>query len=99
LIGNSNKPIVIDGPVVVPGDVVIRGVITGRGTIYAGRNIHFVGDVTWQDRPRWWDVERDVSTGQLRQQNKTSGPESNLGTVCNDGTYVVPGGAVPPGCP
>ena len=100
LVGTAARPIVIDGPVVIPGDVIIRGVIQGRGTIYAGRNVHVVGSVTYATGtgPSWPAIERDTQTGQLRQLNITSGPGSNLGIVCGDGTYVAPGGTPPVGC-
>jgi hypothetical protein len=86
LVGTSSKPIVIDGPVVIPGDVIIKGVVTGRGTIYAGRNVHVVGDVTYKQSPSWDSLERNSDTGEIRR--KGGGP--NLGSVCNDGTYVAP---------
>ena len=89
----------IDGPVVVPGDVLVRGVVGGRGTIYAERNIHFVGSVTYQKAPLYVGLERDTTTGRLRQLNTINGPASNLGAVCSNGTYVAPGAPIPPGCP
>jgi hypothetical protein len=98
VVGTAGRPIVIDGPVVVPGDVIIRGVMSGRGTIYAGRNIHVVGSTTYLNGPTWPSVERNVLTGQLRETGVGSGDKANLGTVCNNGTYVPPGGAIPGGC-
>jgi hypothetical protein len=99
LIGTSAKPIVIDGPVVIPGDVIIRGVIQGRGTVYAGRNVHVVGSLTYKAPPKWQLMERDLGTGQIRQEGKTGTDEgANLGTVCSNGTYVAPGGTIPGGC-
>jgi len=53
LIGTAEYPITIDGPVYFPGDVVIRGVVRGQGTIYAGRNIHIVGDIVYENPPSW----------------------------------------------
>jgi hypothetical protein len=53
LLPDSNGRIRIDGPIVVTGDVIIRGQIEGQGTIYAGRNIHIVGDLTYQQPPRF----------------------------------------------
>ncbi|MHC4860920.1 MAG: hypothetical protein ACYTDY_12615, partial [Planctomycetota bacterium] len=47
LVGTEENPFVINGPVVVENDVVIRGVVKGRGTIYAGRNVHIVGNLTY----------------------------------------------------
>lgn len=95
LIGTETHPIEIHGPVVVPGDVVIAGVITGQGTIYSGRNVHIVGNVTYQDPPRWATVERDSVTGKLRESNVTDGPGADLGTVCSgtglEGRYFPPG--------
>ena len=79
LIGDAARPIVIDGPVVVPGDVLVRGVVGGRGTIYAERNIHFVGSVTYQKAPLYVGLERDTTTGRLRQLNTIHGPASTWG--------------------
>ncbi len=84
-------PLVIDGPVVVPGDVIIKGKVSGRGTIYSGRNVHVVGNVTYQDPPSLPALERDASDGTIRQVGGT-GLLSNLGRVCDDGRYLAPGG-------
>ncbi len=53
VLDGTEKPIRIDGPVVVQGDVIIKGRISGQGSIYAGRNIHIVGDITYDDPPSW----------------------------------------------
>ncbi len=95
LVGTQAQPIVINGPVVIPGDVIIKGVITGLGTLYAGRNIHIVGDVTYQKAPVWPVLERDTATGQVRERN-SSGAKANLGYVCNNGSYQAPTAG---GCP
>ncbi len=92
LIGTDSNPIEIDGPVIIPGDVIIAGKITGSGTIYAGRNVHIVGNLAYKKPPTWVSLERDPTTGQIRQANQSTGPLSNLGRVCNDGTYYPPGG-------
>jgi hypothetical protein len=100
LVGTPWQPLVIDGPIVIPGDVIIRGVVRGRGTIYAGRNVHVVGSVQYDPdfRTTWPDVQRNDTTGQLRQLYETSGPRSNLGTVCNNGDYFAPGETPPGSC-
>ena len=90
LIGTASRPIELSGPVVVPGDVIIRGVVTGRGTIYAGRNIHVVGSVTYQNPPSWIALERNELTGQIREANVSSGPTANLGVVSAHGKYAPP---------
>lgn len=51
LLGTSTKPIKVHGPVTVTGDIVIKGVISGQGCLYAGRNVHIVGDITYQNAP------------------------------------------------
>jgi len=53
LVGTVSDPIVLNGPVVIEGDIAIRGVVTGRGTIYAGRNVHIIGNLQYQDPPEW----------------------------------------------
>ncbi|MFA4857731.1 MAG: hypothetical protein WC901_03675 [Candidatus Margulisiibacteriota bacterium] len=53
LVGTSTSPIVIDGPVVVSDDVIIKGVVSGQGTIYAGRNVHIIADISYQNPPSW----------------------------------------------
>ncbi|MBI4597595.1 MAG: hypothetical protein HY737_04240 [Candidatus Omnitrophica bacterium] len=98
LIGTSTNPIKIDGPVVIPGDVIIRGYVSGRGTIYTGRNLHVVGSIVYKNPSGWASLERYEATDVVRQYNTTSGIMSNLGKVCNDGTYVAPNGAAPEGC-
>ena len=98
LIGDAANPIVFDGPVVVPGDVIIRGTVGGHGTIYAGRNIHFVGSVVYQQEMLYPGVERNATTGQLREADAAKGAAANLGTVCAGGAYVAPGGTIPGGC-
>jgi len=102
LVGTASKPIVLDGPVVVPGDVIIKGYVQGRGTIYAGRNVHVVGELKYVQPPQWTRLERNQVTGRIARQglwSSPSNPESNLGTVCNNGTYVAPGNPLPSGCP
>lgn len=94
LIGTTTNPIVLDGPFVANGDVIIRGVVSGKGSIYAGRNVHVVGSITYKKPLQWLKVERDTHTGRLREVSAGT----NLGTVCNNGAYVVPGGTVPAGC-
>lgn len=94
LIGTAAAPIIIDGPVVVPGDVILRGVVRGQGTIYAGRNIHIVGQLTYETPWRMPRLERNQSTGALRVKEDGMA----VGTVCDNGHYVTPGGSVPAGC-
>ncbi len=53
ILDGTAAPITIRGPVVVRGDVIIRGRVSGQGTLYAGRNIHIVGDLGYQDPPSW----------------------------------------------
>ncbi|MDD4019362.1 MAG: hypothetical protein PHV28_15635 [Kiritimatiellae bacterium] len=53
VLDGTSKPIEISGPVVVNGDVVIKGTVKGQGVIYAGRNIHIVGDVIYNNAPAW----------------------------------------------
>ena len=101
LVGTASQPIVIDGPVVIPGDVIIKGVVTGRGTIYAGRNVHIVGEVKYQEPPHWRRLERNEKTGRIARQGSGinfADSESNLGTVCKSGAYYKPGAAPPGGC-
>jgi hypothetical protein len=90
IIGTADHPIRIDGPIVVEGDVIIKGVVRGRGTIYAGRNVHIVGDIRYSDLPIWPSLERDSVTGQIRAEHwlQTAIADSDLGSVCIDGTYV-----------
>lgn len=70
LIGTDKEPIVINGPVVVKGDVIITGVISGQGTIYAGRNIHILGDVTYNAPPSWPKPDSDPYTTAQANQTK-----------------------------
>jgi len=94
LIGTLAHPITLNGPIVASGDVLIKGYITGRGTIYAGRNIHVVGDIMYVNRPWWPALERDLSTGQIR--NASLGHYSpDLGSVCDTGVYVPNDGSSP----
>ncbi len=53
LTGTAANPVVINGPVVVDGDVIIKGVVSGQGTIYSGRNVHIIGDITYDAPPSW----------------------------------------------
>ncbi|MGN0886117.1 MAG: hypothetical protein ACI4RT_03875 [Candidatus Spyradenecus sp.] len=67
--GTKENPIKIDGPVVVEGDLIIGGYVEGRGCFYAGRNIHFVDDVTYVNRPDWSNSMNDpVSTANKNAQ-------------------------------
>lgn len=101
LIGTASDPIEIGGPVVIPGDVIIRGVVKGRGTIYSGRNVHVVGNVTPVTPPEYPALERNATTGVVREYNATNldKPESNLGVVCSGAGHVgeyYPPAATPP---
>ncbi len=53
VLDGTSKPIEISGPVVVDGDVIIKGTVKGQGVIYSGRNIHIVGDITYNKAPVW----------------------------------------------
>lgn len=53
VLDGTSSPIIIDGPVVVERDVVIKGTVKGQGVIYAGRNIHIVGNITYNSPPVW----------------------------------------------
>lgn len=97
LYGKSSKPIQISGPVVVPGDVIIRGWVTGQGTIYAGRNVHIAGQIHYlegSDIDKWVNVERDQTTGQVREVDGGN----SLGTICNNGVFYGPAETPPAGC-
>ncbi|MGN0856874.1 MAG: hypothetical protein ACI4QJ_05690 [Candidatus Spyradenecus sp.] len=92
--GTKSNPIVIDGPVVIEGDVVIGGYIKGQGCIYAGRNIHFIDNVTYVNRPDWSNSKNDpTGTASTNAQKDlvgfcakgliTAGPVNNLNSgVC-----------------
>lgn len=69
LIGTEENPVVITGPVVVEGDVIIRGVVSGQGAIYSGRNIHIIGDITYDEPPSWPKPDSDPQT--TTQTNST----------------------------
>lgn len=113
LVGTTTKPIEIHGPVVVTGDVIIRGVVKGRGTIYSGRNTHISGELLYKDRPRYDPLERAVDTAYSYNNDGRGaiyphhGVDSDpsapaisdvlFGTVCDNGTYIAPGG--PGSCP
>jgi len=62
LIGTADNPIEINGPVVADGDVIIRGVVSGQGTIYAARNMHIIGDITYQNPPSWSHPDADPAS-------------------------------------
>ena len=51
--GTSQYPILVHGPVTVSQDVVIKGTVSGQGTIYAGRNVHIVGSLIYNDKPNF----------------------------------------------
>ena len=57
--GTWDNPIVINGPVVIEGDLIIGGYVKGRGCFYAGRNIHFVDDITYKNPPNWSNSRND----------------------------------------
>ena len=100
LVGTSSRPIKLNGPVVIPGDVIIKGVVSGRGTIYAGRNVHVVGETKYKNPPHWRRLERNKVTGRIarRGNGRGSSSESNLGTVCKNGSYYQKGASLPGGC-
>lgn len=102
LIGDGAHPIAIDGPFVAKGDVIIRGTVTGKGTLYVGRNMHIVGSMDYKTTVSYPEMQRDTVSGQLRELNVTTGPRSNLGTVCSHtglaGQYYAPGAQLPANC-
>lgn len=83
LIGTEDNPINITGPVVVDKDVVIKGVVEGQGTIYAGRNIHVVGDIVYQDGPSW--IKPDSNPQDTANANKQ---KDFIGLACK-GNIIV----------
>jgi hypothetical protein len=70
LMGTATNPIVLNGPVVVTGDVLIKGVVTGQGTIYAGRNVHIVGNITYQAPPSWAKPDTDPAAADTHNDSK-----------------------------
>ncbi len=81
ILDGTVTPIEIDGPVVIHNDIIIKGVVKGRGTIYAGRNVHIVGPVTYQNPPSWPSATRTTATGQIKTSDGIP-----LGYVCNNGS-------------
>ncbi len=69
LVGTPSNPIEINGPVVITGDVLIKGVVKGQGTIYAGRNVHILGNITYDDPPVW--PKPDTNPEQTLQENQS----------------------------
>jgi len=67
ILDGTSTPIEISGPVVVEGDVIIKGEVSGQGTIYAGRNIHIIGDITYNNEPDW--PKPDADPGATAQTN------------------------------
>ncbi|MGN1325452.1 MAG: hypothetical protein ACI4YA_03805 [Candidatus Spyradenecus sp.] len=81
--GTKEKPIKIDGPVVVEGDLVIGGYVEGRGCFYAGRNIHFVDDITYVNRPDWSNSMNDPYA------SKDANATSDLVGFCAKGLITI----------
>ncbi|MBS1723929.1 MAG: hypothetical protein JSS66_13360 [Armatimonadetes bacterium] len=57
LVGTNAHPIKLYGPVTVTQDIVIKGNVKGQGTLYAGRNVHVVGSVRYDQPPSWAGVD------------------------------------------
>jgi hypothetical protein len=53
LTGTAQHPIIVHGPSTVSQDVLIKGVVSGQGTIYAGRNVHIIGSIVYNDPPNF----------------------------------------------
>ncbi|MHC4473521.1 MAG: hypothetical protein ACYS99_21470, partial [Planctomycetota bacterium] len=83
LVGTEENPFVINGPVVVENDVVIRGVVKGRGTIYAGRNVHIVGNLTY-DTPLVWPKPADNL-----EEMKANNANSDLMGLAAKGSVII----------
>ena len=83
LVGTDANPITIDGPVVVEGDVIIRGTVTGQGTIYAGRNVHVIGDIVYDNPPQW---PKPDSTPQAT--TATNSTRDFLGLACKGNVII-----------
>jgi cytoskeletal protein CcmA (bactofilin family) len=83
LVGTEEDPLIIDGPVVVEGDVVIRGVIKGRGTIYAGRNVHVVGNLSYETPPQWPKPATDL------EAMKAANANSDLVGLAAKGSVII----------
>ncbi len=69
ILDGTKHPIILSGPVVVDGDVIIKGTVKGQGAIYAGRNIHIVGDLTYDNPPAW--PKPDNNPDQTIKKNQT----------------------------
>ena len=83
LVGTAAHPIEVDGPVVVSEDVVLKGVISGQGTIYAGRNVHIIDDLTYDDPPEWPKPDYNPETTASNNVN------SDLVALCAKGNVVM----------
>ena len=81
--GTEDNPIKIDGPVVVEGDLIIGGYVEGRGCFYAGRNIHFVDDITYINRPDWSNSMNDPYA------SKDANAKSDLVGFCAKGLITI----------
>jgi hypothetical protein len=53
LVGTPAHPIIVHGPSTVSQDVLIEGTVSGQGTIYAGRNVHIIGSIIYNDPPNF----------------------------------------------
>lgn len=53
LVGTSAHPILVHGPTSISQDALIKGTVSGQGTIYAGRNVHIIGSVIYNNPPNF----------------------------------------------
>ncbi|MEI7903147.1 MAG: hypothetical protein WCK89_23150, partial [bacterium] len=89
VLDGTSYPIEISGPVVIDGDVIIKGTVKGQGAIYAGRNIHVVGDITYDSPPAW--PKPDANPAETVKSNEK---KDMLGLVAKGnivlGNYTAP---------
>jgi hypothetical protein len=60
LIGTAAHPVIIHGPVTFTQDIVIKGNVSGQGTLYAGRNVHIVGSIIYNNPPSFQGTDQTV---------------------------------------
>ena len=81
LVGSAAHPILIHGPVTFTQDAVIKGNISGQGTIYAGRNVHLVGSLIYQNPPNF--------EGSNETTISNNNEKADMVALCANGSVIM----------
>lgn len=81
IVGSAAHPIIVHGPVTFTQDAVIKGNVSGQGSLYAGRNVHIVGSIIYNNPPSF--------TGSNLTTQSNANEKADMLALCANGSVIM----------